>query len=85
MAPEGVREAFITGGLPGLDVTADDIYRVAYPRVSAKNTEHYERYPVDVERARRIARHLSTPRRPAAGRGPAHRGELPGSRGGYSA
>jgi pimeloyl-ACP methyl ester carboxylesterase len=60
MAPEGVREAFITGGLPGLDVTADDIYRVAYPRVSAKNTEHYERYPVDVERARRIARHLST-------------------------
>ncbi|MGA2829751.1 MAG: alpha/beta fold hydrolase [Streptosporangiaceae bacterium] len=60
MAPEGVREAFITGGLPGLDVTADDIYRVAYPRVSAKNAEHYERYPVDVERARRIARHLST-------------------------
>ena len=59
MAPEGVREAFITGGLPGLDVTADDIYRVAYPRVSAKNTEHYERYPVDVERARRIARYLS--------------------------
>jgi pimeloyl-ACP methyl ester carboxylesterase len=60
MAPEGVREAFITGGLPGLDVTADDVYRVAYPRVSAKNAEHYERYPVDVERARRIARHLST-------------------------
>ena len=59
-APEGVREAFITGGLPGLDVTADDVYRAAYPRVSAKNAEHYERYPEDVERARRIARHLST-------------------------
>ena len=59
VAPEGVREAFITGGLPGLDVTADDIYRVAYPRVAAKNTEHYERYPADVERARRIARHLA--------------------------
>jgi pimeloyl-ACP methyl ester carboxylesterase len=60
LAPEGVREAFITGGLPGLDVTADDIYRVAYPRVAAKNTAHYERYPGDVERARRIARHLRT-------------------------
>jgi pimeloyl-ACP methyl ester carboxylesterase len=60
LAPEGVREAFITGGLPGLDVTADDIYRVAYPRVAAKNTEHYERYPEDVERARRIARYLRT-------------------------
>ncbi len=60
LAPEGVQEAFITGGLPGLDVTADDIYRVAYPRVAAKNTAHYERYPEDVERARRIARHLRT-------------------------
>jgi pimeloyl-ACP methyl ester carboxylesterase len=60
LAPEGVQEAFITGGLPGLDVTADDIYRVAYPRVAAKNSAHYERYPEDVERARRIARHLRT-------------------------
>ena len=60
LAPEGIREALITGGLPGLDVTADDVYRAAYPRVAAKNTEHYERYPDDVERARRVARHLST-------------------------
>jgi pimeloyl-ACP methyl ester carboxylesterase len=60
LAPEGIKEAFITGGLPGLDVTADDVYRVAYPRVSAKVTEHYERYPEDVDRARQIARHLAT-------------------------
>jgi pimeloyl-ACP methyl ester carboxylesterase len=60
LAPEAVQEAFVTGGLPGLDVTADDIYRVAYPRVAAKNAEHYERYPEDVERARLIARHLRT-------------------------
>jgi pimeloyl-ACP methyl ester carboxylesterase len=59
-APDGVREALITGGLPGLDVTADDVYRAAYPRVAAKNAEHYERYPDDVEHARRIARHLSS-------------------------
>ena len=60
VAPEGLQEAFITGGLPGLDVTADDVYRVAYPRVAAKNADHYERYPEDVARARRIARHLRT-------------------------
>jgi pimeloyl-ACP methyl ester carboxylesterase len=59
LAPEGIKEAFITGGLPGLDVTADDVYRVAYPRVAAKVTEHYERYPDDVGHARRIARHLA--------------------------
>jgi pimeloyl-ACP methyl ester carboxylesterase len=59
LAPEGIREAFITGGLPGLDVTADDVYRVAYPRVTAKVSQHYERYPDDVDRARRIARQLA--------------------------
>jgi pimeloyl-ACP methyl ester carboxylesterase len=59
-APHGVREAFITGGLPGLDVTADDVYRAAYPRVAARNAEYYEHYPEDVYRAREIARHLST-------------------------
>ena len=57
-APEGVREAFITGGLPGLTATADDVYRAAYPRMVNRSIEHYERYPDDVERARRIAAHL---------------------------
>ena len=59
LAPQGIKEAFITGGLPGLDVTADDVYRVAYPRVTAKVTGHYERYPDDVDRARQIARQLA--------------------------
>ena len=59
LAPEGIREAFITGGLPGLDVTADDVYRAAYPRVAAKVSEHYGNYPDDVGRARDIARYLA--------------------------
>ena len=29
-APHGIREAFITGGLPGLSVTADEVYRRTY-------------------------------------------------------
>jgi pimeloyl-ACP methyl ester carboxylesterase len=60
LAPDGVKEAFITGGLPGLDVTADRVYRAAYPRVAAKVAEHYENYPDDVGRARDIARYLAT-------------------------
>jgi pimeloyl-ACP methyl ester carboxylesterase len=58
LAPEGLREALITGGLPGIDATAEDVYRATYPRVAAKTAAHYQRYPGDVERARRIARHL---------------------------
>jgi pimeloyl-ACP methyl ester carboxylesterase len=59
MAPEGLREAFLTGGLPGLDVIPDDVYRLTYPAVAAKNLAHYERYPQDVERARQVARKLA--------------------------
>ncbi len=58
-APHGIREAFITGGLPGLAVTADDVYRQTYRTVTDKNAAHYERYPDDVERARRIAAYLA--------------------------
>jgi len=58
-APHGIREAFITGGLPGLAVTADDVYRQTYRTVSAKNAAHYERYPDDVEQARRVAEYLA--------------------------
>jgi pimeloyl-ACP methyl ester carboxylesterase len=57
-APHGVREAFITGGLPGLAVTPDEVYRRTYRTVLAKNTAHYERYPDDVEQARLIAEYL---------------------------
>ena len=58
-APEGLREALITGGLPGLDKSADDLYRVTYPLVAQKNAEHYARYPGDVEQARKVARRLA--------------------------
>ncbi|HYK32241.1 MAG TPA: alpha/beta fold hydrolase [Streptosporangiaceae bacterium] len=58
-APEGLAEAFIAGGLPGLATTADDVYRATYEIVAAKNQAHYARYPDDVELAQRIAGHLS--------------------------
>ncbi|MET8232088.1 alpha/beta fold hydrolase [Micromonospora sp. NPDC005298] len=57
-APHGVREAFVTGGLPGLRSTAEDVYRAAYPRVRRKVEAHYARYPQDVEIVREIVRHL---------------------------
>ncbi|MCF3184893.1 alpha/beta fold hydrolase [Streptomyces polychromogenes] len=66
-APEGLTAALITGGLPALDATATEVYEAAYPRIERKNLAHYARYPMDVERARRIAAHLAE--RPA---------ELPG-------
>ncbi|MGW7308835.1 alpha/beta fold hydrolase [Streptomyces sp. NPDC054835] len=58
-APEGLETVLITGGLPSLTATADEVYRAAFPRVRRKNEAHYARYPGDVERARRIAAHLA--------------------------
>jgi pimeloyl-ACP methyl ester carboxylesterase len=58
-APGGLREAFITGGLPGLAATADDVYRATYPLVRDRTLAHYARYPGDAEQARRVARTLA--------------------------
>jgi len=58
-APYGIREAFIAGGLPGLSVTADDVYRQTYRTVAGKNAVHYERYPGDVVQAALVAQYLA--------------------------
>lgn len=59
-APEGLRTCYVTGGLPGLTTTADEVYEHTYPRVAAKNSAFYRRYPDDVDAARAIADHLAS-------------------------
>lgn len=59
-APQGLRTCYVTGGLPGVTATVDDVYARTYPRVAAKNAGYYRRYPDDVEAVRRIADHLDT-------------------------
>lgn len=59
-APDGLKEAIITGGLPPLDRPVDDIYQATYRRVSEKNRLYYQRYPDDVERVQTVIRYLST-------------------------
>jgi len=58
-APDGLREAFITGGLPPLERGVDDIYRATYRRVADRNRRYYERYPEDAELAQEIVAFLS--------------------------
>jgi pimeloyl-ACP methyl ester carboxylesterase len=54
-APEGLKEALFTGGLPPIRGSADDVYRATYRQVAEKNRRYYERYPGDVARAADIA------------------------------
>jgi len=53
-APDGLREVYLTGGLPSLYRPVDDVYRATYQRVKAKNELYYARYPEDEERAHEI-------------------------------
>jgi pimeloyl-ACP methyl ester carboxylesterase len=58
LAPEGIGRALITGGLPPLAATPDDVYRALYPRVLEKNRRYFERYPDDRERVAAILERL---------------------------
>jgi pimeloyl-ACP methyl ester carboxylesterase len=54
LAPDGLREAFITGGLPPIDRPVDDVYAATYARMLERNRRYYKRYPGDRERVRAL-------------------------------
>ena len=57
-APHGIRRAHITGGLPSLTASAEDVYRRTFPRMARRTHEFYERYPEDRLSVRQLAEHL---------------------------
>jgi pimeloyl-ACP methyl ester carboxylesterase len=52
LAPDGLREAFTTGGVPGIGTPIDDVYRATYRRTAERNRRYFERFPDDRERLR---------------------------------
>jgi pimeloyl-ACP methyl ester carboxylesterase len=60
LAPDGLREALITGGVPALGPGAiDDVYETTYASVSRRRDAYFARYPEDRERLRALARRLA--------------------------
>jgi pimeloyl-ACP methyl ester carboxylesterase len=60
MAPQGLREAFITGGLSPIGRPVDDVYAATYVRLIEKNREYFARYPDDRDRLRSIVERLDS-------------------------
>ena len=58
IAPEGLNEAFLTGGLSPIGRPVDDVYSATYRRVIAANHRYFKRYPDDRPRIREILRRL---------------------------
>jgi pimeloyl-ACP methyl ester carboxylesterase len=59
-APHGLREVYITGGLPSLHQPPDDVYRATYQRVKDKNELFYARYPEDEGSAQEVLKVLTS-------------------------
>ena len=59
IAPEGLRESFMTGGLSPIGRPVDDIYGATWVRMIEKNGAFFRRYPEDRARSREILRRLA--------------------------
>ncbi len=59
-APEGLREAFFTGGVPPVDRPVDDVYAATFERILERNERFYARYPGDRDRVRALHETLTT-------------------------
>ncbi|MET0837458.1 MAG: alpha/beta fold hydrolase [Marmoricola sp.] len=53
-APESLREAYFTGGLPPVGSGPDEVYPRTYAIVRRLNAEHHERFPGDADRLHRV-------------------------------
>ncbi len=52
--PEGLREVFVSGGLPPLVPHPGEVYKRLYRKVIERNSAYYEKYPEDDDRIKRI-------------------------------
>jgi len=58
IAPDGLREALITGGVPPIGRPTDDVYAATYRRVLDRNRQYFARYPEDRDRVLSLLRRL---------------------------
>ncbi|KAI5306052.1 hypothetical protein KEM56_002418 [Ascosphaera pollenicola] len=57
--PEGLKDVFITGGLPPVSArNPDATYSHTFGKVAQRNEAYYAKYPSDIERVRTIVQHL---------------------------
>jgi pimeloyl-ACP methyl ester carboxylesterase len=58
-APSHLDKVFLTGGIPPMGNTAQEVYHATFASCVRRNNEYYARYPSDVERMLQIARRLA--------------------------
>ncbi|WP_172191211.1 alpha/beta hydrolase [Actinomyces faecalis] len=53
--PDSLETIYLTGGLPAVGRSIDEVYSLTYEAMQAKSEEHYRRYPGDRETMARLA------------------------------
>lgn len=56
--PDSLQAVLVTGGVPPISFTADDVYRATYERTKERNAHYYRKYPQDVARVKQILAYL---------------------------
>jgi pimeloyl-ACP methyl ester carboxylesterase len=57
-APEGLAHCYVTGGIPGVRATAEDVYARTFTRAAQRSHEYYARYPQDQAAFARLVDYL---------------------------
>ncbi|GAB3298243.1 alpha/beta fold hydrolase [Epidermidibacterium keratini] len=57
-APEGLERCLVTGGIPPIGLSPQEVYQRTWPRVIAKNAGYFRRYPGDRDVLRRVLRQV---------------------------
>ena len=58
LAPQGLNRCYVTGGVPGLAATAEDVYARTFTRAAGRSREYYARYPQDEARVAELVDYL---------------------------
>lgn len=61
-APQGLREAFVFGGLQPLVDDPDEVYRATFAKVIERNEAYYQKFPEDIKRIKRVTTFLQRSR-----------------------
>ncbi|KAG0349309.1 hypothetical protein BGZ54_004397 [Gamsiella multidivaricata] len=59
MFPESITAAYITGGIPPVFDSLEDVYRKSYKSVMAHTERYYKRFPMDIKRVKKIMKYLA--------------------------
>ena len=58
--PDGLKEAFLTGGLPPVARPTEEVYRATYVTLRERNRRFYERYPEDLPKVKALHEWLAS-------------------------